>query len=389
MHYLLISDYYFPSVKSGAIIIGDLAEHISELGHQVTVITFSETQSERVEKRSFKNINILSIRSKWRNKNRIFRAISECFYSFQIKKLIKSNKELKFDYCICYSPSIFYGAALKLVRRVYNAPVYLIVRDIFPKWALDAGIIKKNLIYYFFKYVEKQLYENADYIGIESKNDMKYFVKYKSSNRVEVLNNWGSKIDIQSIPNITISENKKTQIIYGGNVGDAQDLLGLIKGINFKAIEEIAEITIIGAGDQMHLIRKYSKKERIPNLNILEQIPRSQYLERLKASDIGLVRLNARLKSNNFPLKMMGYLQLGMPILASVNSGNEIIELIEEHKIGAVSIAGDEEDFNNKLIDLAGDLQRLEQYKKNALSIFSSRFTVEVAVEQINRRLKV
>lgn len=389
MHYLLISDYYFPSVKSGAIIIGDLAEHISELGHQVTVITFSETQSERVEKRSFKNINILSIRSKWRNKNRIFRAISECFYSFQIKKLIKSNKELKFDYCICYSPSIFYGAALKLVRRVYNAPVYLIVRDIFPKWALDAGIIKKNLIYYFFKYIEKQLYENADYIGIESKNDMEYFVKYKSSNRVEVLNNWGSKIDIESIPNITISENKKTQIIYGGNIGDAQDLLGLIQGINFQAIEEIAEITIIGAGDQMHLIRKYSKKEHIPNLNILEQIPRSQYLERLKASDIGLVRLNARLKSNNFPLKMMGYLQLGMPILASVNSGNEIIELIEEHKIGAVSIAGDEEDFNNKLINLAGDLQRLEQYKKNALSIFSSRFTVEVAVEQINRRFKV
>ena len=61
----------------------------------------------------------------------------------------------------------------------------------------------------------------------------------------------------------------------------------------------------------------------------------------------------------------------------------------QQHRITNKFLKDHEEDFNNKLINLAGDLQRLEQYKKNALSIFSSRFTVEVAVEQINRRFKV
>ena len=386
MHYLLISDYYFPSVKSGAIIIGDLAEHIAEQGHLVTVITFNEAQDKKVQTHSANNITVVSLRSKWRDRNRILRAISECFYSFQIKKILKQDNKWQYDYCICYSPSIFYGAALKFIRETCKAPIYLIVRDIFPKWALDAGVLKKNIIFYFFKYIEKQLYQNADFVGIESKNDLEYFYAYKTPDSVEVLDNWGSKLDIKNIPCTLDTQKKKIQIIYGGNIGDAQDLLNLIRGIDFNAIEGLAELTIMGSGNQLQLIREYGQEHCISNLCVLDQVPRKEYLQHLKAADIGLVSLNSKLKSNNFPLKMMGYLQLGLPILASVNPGNEIIELIQEQKIGAVAIAGNHLDFNQKLIYLLSDLKKLQVYKENSLSLFEERFTVAASLNQINKR---
>ena len=42
-------------------------------------------------------------------------------------------------------------------------------------------------------------------------------------------------------------------------------------------------------------------------------------------ADIGLVCLSEKMSSNNYPLKMLGYMQLAKPILASVNKNNERI----------------------------------------------------------------
>ena len=64
------------------------------------------------------------------------------------------------------------------------------MRDIFPEWALDLGIIKKGPAYFFFKYISNFQNQVADTIGIQSKGNMKYFKKDKNIKKVEVLDNW-------------------------------------------------------------------------------------------------------------------------------------------------------------------------------------------------------
>ena len=84
----------------------------------------------------------------------------------------------QFDGVITYAPSIFLGPVAKKIKKNSQCKNYLIIRDIFPQWAVDLGLISNNwLPYFFFKLVEKNLYSTADIIGIQTLANMPYFKK--------------------------------------------------------------------------------------------------------------------------------------------------------------------------------------------------------------------
>ena len=50
MKIVLFSDYYYPTIKSGSIVIKDLANELTRLGHEAIVITFNENQNDFLTK---------------------------------------------------------------------------------------------------------------------------------------------------------------------------------------------------------------------------------------------------------------------------------------------------------------------------------------------------
>jgi O26-antigen biosynthesis N-acetyl-L-fucosamine transferase len=112
-------------------------------------------------------------------------------------------------------------------------------------------------------------------------------------------------------------------------------------------------------------------------------VERSVYWSILLKADIGLVSLGKNMKSHNLPLKMMGYMQLSKPILASVNNDNEIIQLIVENNIGLVSEASDVKNFNINLNSIISNEQARRLQGENSFKLFNNRFTVKHAAKQI------
>ena len=385
MNFILISDCYHPIISSASVIMGDLAKELQERGNQVTVVTFSPDINKSFEDDSIDSIRIIRIRVPTRKFGMIGRLLAEITYSFCIKRTLTKIEGLECDALICYSPSIFFGEGVKWIKQRFNVKAYLILRDIFPKWVVDAGIIKKGLLYRFFKYIELKLYKNVDIIGIESKSDINYFLRSVSEERVAVLNNWAPPINIKDISSGGKAELdiKKVNLLYGGNMGDAQDLLSLVKSIDTEILSDKAIITLIGSGNQTEEIRSYINSRSITNIIICPEVDRETYLEMLSKADIGIVSLNKKLKSNNFPLKMMGYIQLSKPILASVNPDNEIIDLINENNIGFVSVAGDHKTFNENLSVMINSPDVRAIQGKKAFGLFNKHFTVQSAVNQI------
>jgi len=386
MKIVLFSDYYYPIVKSGSIVISDLAKELTARGHEAIVITFNDNQSEKLTDTIEDGIRIVRIKTKLRAHGMIGRLLAEIRYSAMIINGLKELHIPSIDGLISYSPSIFYSKAITWLKKRYGIKTYLIVRDIFPKWLLDAGILKKGPLYFFFKSEEKKLYKSVDFIGIESKKDLDYFKKYLSGETLlEVLDNWGSSIDLNQIKNQRsqfLLENK-VNIIYGGNMGDAQDLYTLLSNIDDSLLDGKAMLTLIGNGHQVERIKSLIDEKNFKNVQLLEEVSQKKYLSILNEADIGLVSLNSNLKSNNFPLKMMGYIQQGKPILASVNQNNEIIEIIENSKIGKVSLAGDKEALNKNIALMINDKVQLKEQGVRALKIFNDRFTVNIAVDKI------
>jgi glycosyltransferase involved in cell wall biosynthesis len=265
------------------------------------------------------------------------------------------------------------------------------VRDIFPKWLLDAGILKPGLLFSFFKRVEQKLYKSVDFIGIESVKDLDYFKPYLNNlTHLEVLDNWGSSLEPLDIEeyNSSLLPSDRVNIIYGGNMADAQDLYSLLDDLVDSALDDKAFLTLIGSGHQLDNIKSLISSKNLKNVKLLDEVDQKTYLGILKKADIGLVSLNKKLKSNNFPLKMMGYIQLSKPILASVNENNEIINIIKNNDIGLVSVSGDSESFNKNLQDMIEDKEKIKIQGDNALTLFNSRFTVTIAIEKILKQFK-
>jgi O26-antigen biosynthesis N-acetyl-L-fucosamine transferase len=389
MNIIILTDYYSPIIKSGAIIIEDLAIELVSQGHKITIVTFTDNPKSSFEIFFDNNIRIIRLRVLTRKYGRLGRLFAEYRYSNLIIKNLINLEHLAFDYIICYSPSIFYGKAVNWIKKKTHAKAYLIIRDIFPEWAVDAGLLKRGALYKYFKSIETELYNSVDHIGIEANSDKNYFSKYFDLKNIEVLDNWSaSHREIEIGRHTNILSPGKINIVYGGNIGDAQDLLTLVNQIDHTILDDKAKLIIIGEGSQVSAIKRVIKDKNIRNINIIPAINRTEYLSVISNADIGLVSLNKKLLSNNYPLKMIGYMQYSLPILASVNSKNEIVRLINQKRFGLVSSADDVEAFNTNLLNLINDNELRLSMGQNSRDIFNKRFSVKSATKKILSHLK-
>ena len=74
-------------------------------------------------------------------------------------------------------------------------------------------------------------------------------------------------------------------------------------------------------------------------------------------------------------------MRAGLPVLASVNAGNEIIQMINKNGVGHASASENNEivaDLVEKLAD--GDVAAMSQ---NAQALFARRFAVDLATRKL------
>lgn len=229
MKIALISAHYPPQKTSCAVQMRDLARELLKMGHDPIVIVPVEKINNSTYVEKIDNIQILRIPTfKINNIGNIRRAINEILLPFimilELKKYLSLIKSL--DAVVWYSPTIFFGPLIKFIKKSSNCKSYLILRDIFPEWALDLGILKKNLIYYFLKFVANYQYSLADTIGVQTYSNLKYFnnLTIQEKDKIEVLNNWLSP-SINKKSSICINNTKlrnKKILVYIGNMGVAQ-----------------------------------------------------------------------------------------------------------------------------------------------------------------------
>jgi glycosyltransferase involved in cell wall biosynthesis len=378
----LIVVYYLPSTKSSAKIIFDLGIELLRCGHEVSIITTSETIKNPFELEIENGLNVLRFRTgKIDGASLGLRFINELLLSpliwYRGKKYFKENN---CDLVIWYSPSIFFSSLIRKIKHQNRCRSYLILRDIFPQWALDIGVLRRGILFDLLHWFEKRQYYCADYIGVQSPNNLAYFNKVSLRNRfnLEVLYNWTS-LEKVSLPifDFRVKYNLLGKIVffYGGNLGIAQDLDNLIRlAQNLKDVKE-AHILIVGEGSEASRLKGKIMELGLRNIEIHGSVTQDLYFAMLSEFDIGLISLDKKFKTTNFPGKMLGYMYFSKPILASINLGNDLQQLIESSNAGLVSINGNDEMFlNNALMLIKNhELRILQGYNGNLLlkNVFS------------------
>lgn len=398
MHLAFIIDDYLPdSTRVGSKMLHELALNFIANGHQVTVITPSVNhQSNSLDVIQIDEVSV------WRFANgpvkdvgKVKRAINETLMSFNAWRSI-SSKVTKdtFDGIVYYSPSVFFGPLVKKIKNKCECNAYLILRDIFPQWAIDAGIIStKSLITRYFRYFESLNYKNANAIGLMSEKNLELFQSIRPElKNTHVLFNWAAITPFGYIDQVDsirkqLALEDKIIFFYGGNIGHAQDMKNLMKLAKGLKEQSAAHFLFIGQGDEVELITRLASEWDLDNVTILPSITQFEFKRVLAEVDVGLFSLAKNHTAHNFPGKILGYMVESLPILGSVNPYNDLQEIINGADAGRVFVNGEDEALLAEAKRLLEDSKLRTRQGNSAFQLLNNKFSVEAAAKLIFKHL--
>lgn len=398
MHFAFVIDDYLPeSTRVGSKMLHELALEFITLGHVVTVITPNvNTKAAKLVISELDGVNIWRFANgKVKDVGKIKRAINETLMSFNAWRAISSNVEKNsFDGVVYYSPSIFFGSLVNKIKKKCQCKSYLILRDLFPQWAIDAKMIsEKSVITCYFRFFESLSYNAADNIGLMSKKNHQLFnLLHPQLKNTHVLFNWASATPVVTQPKYGSIRSRlnlidKVIFFYGGNIGHAQDMKNLMKLA--KGLKEFpkAHFLFIGQGDEVELIENLTKNWSLENVTILPSISQAEFKQVLSVVDVGLFSLAKNHTAHNFPGKILGYMVESLPILGSVNLGNDLHDIINNSEAGVVLLNGDDDKLLSSAKLLLEDDNKRLIYGENANKLLTEVFSVNSATETILKYL--
>ena len=390
MRIALIADTFPPLRSSGAVQLRDLSREFVSQGHQLTVILPSQKLNQLWKIEEKEGFQVIYLRApKLKDINYFRRTLGEILMPFLMRRSLRKSPLANeiWDGVVWYSPSIFHGPLVSKLKKISGCKSYLILRDIFPEWALDMGLMRRGLPYYFFSVIAQYQYSVADVIGVQASGNLTYFsdLPKKSTRRVEVLQNWLGKVSYKdcSIQLNNTSLAGRKIFIYAGNMGVAQGM-----GILLDLAEQLKErkdigFLFVGRGSFTKRLKEDTQSRKLDNVLFFDEIHPDEIPGLYAQCSIGLVALDERHKSHNIPGKFLTYLQSGLPVLANVNSGNDLAEIIRSKQVGKVSESNKVQDLleiaKELLIEIDGDsaiANRCHQF-------FEQDFSAKKAVHQI------
>ncbi len=395
MRILVLVDCYLPSCKSGAKQMHDLSVELLRYASNVTVLTASHEISSTIDFSMEEGVRVIRVRTpRIKGAGHVARAITEMRLSSLVwgrarRYLLNHPAEL----IIFYSPSIFWGALVHRLKSLWRCQTYLILRDIFPEWAAEAGVLSRGFVYKFFRRQAIKQYDSADVIAVQSPGDLAYFHANfpEMCHRLETLYNW-TRLHETSLPNTEyrrkLGLGNKVVFFCGGNLGIAQDVDNLLRLAASLRHDERIAFLFVGDGSESRRVQKAIVELGLSNGRYLPAVAQQEYLAMVSEFDVGLISLDRRLTNHNIPGKMLSYFYSGIPVLASVNPKNDLFGLLEENQAGRCAPNGDDARFRMAALELTENRDLRVQLGRNGRALLERDFTVETAAKQIVARVR-
>lgn len=391
MQVVLIADAFPPLRTSGAVQIRDLSLEFKNQGHEITVMLPSADIKKSWVLEDFDGVKVLRLYSpRIKDVNYIRRAFAELLMPFFMWINLRKSPlgKDRWGAIVWYSPSIFHGPFVKAIKQTSRCKSYLIIRDIFPQWAADMGLMsQRGLIYYFFNAVANFQYSVADIIGVQSSGNLQYFKKWANhkNRRVEVLQNWIQDSEISRC-SIELSHTKlagRRIFVYAGNMGVAQGVSVFIDLAELLITRLDIGFLFVGRGDDAMKIKDSIRMRGLDNTLFYDEIHPDEISGLFAQCAVGLVALDTKHRSHNIPGKFLTYMQAGLPVLARINACNDLVKIIQEDNIGRVVAEGDQDSLEFQALELLHLINSDSEIKNRCRALYLQLFSTEMAVKKI------
>ena len=386
MKILIISQYFYPENFR----INDLALELKERGHEITVLTGKPNYPQGVY---YKGYSFKENEDEYWNDRVPLRArktgainLVRNYISF-VWNANKRVKTLSDDYDLIYvfevSPITVALPAIKLKKKT-NIPIIMNVQDLWPENIVAVTGINNSIINFFLDKLVNYIYRNTDLIlsaspafidkiqeRVENKSKVKYWPQYSVVGRNNKFIN-------------SIFDSQKFNIVFTGNIGEAQGL-----EIVINSAKELKNTNIIfhlvGDGrNRTYLEKEVKKNNLIDKVIFYGQVNETEIPKFLMSADMALLILNPNpIFDMTLPAKLQTYLACGCPILGCVQGISK--KIIDENRVGITTDHVTVQDFIKVCKNLAENKNTIKIYSQNAITYSQNNFNKSLLIDKLER----
>ncbi len=341
-------------------------------------------------------IDVLRIKSHefTRVSNPIKKALA--YQEYVIKQLYYTKKVFgkeKVDLIFSHSlpPELAY--VVKGLKKHFACKFYIHQSDFTWQDAVALGYFhKSNPVALYYRYWERKVFELADYIGCPTEGTVDFIRKEYPQLPIERFHVIPyCQRDITVEPNWEIREQYglkgKFVCVYGGSVGAAQRIEHMVELAELCQEYDEIRFVLLGRGNYLDSIKQMVNEKNLKNFVFIDFMPQDQYLSFLSTCDTGLIILNEKTGSPNFPSKTMSYLSMGIPVLAAVDYVTDFGCFLEKKNAGLWAYSDDTVSLKEKLLKYyQSDIFRNE-IKNNGRNVYEELMTPEKVYNSIIKSL--
>lgn len=267
----------------------------------------------------------------------------------------------KVDLVFAMSPPLTLGPTGWLTGVCRRAPLLFNIQDVFPDAAVRTGAITNRWVIRAASMLERFSYHRAAAVTVLSddlRQNVAKKVRLSHRDRVHVITNFVDTDAIEPQDRMTVYRSElgigaEPVVLYAGNVGFSQSL-DLVVG----AARRCPDLAFVVNGDGAARVDLERSAADVSNLRFAGYQPIGRLAEVLATGDVHVVPLRSGLGDVSVPSKTYSSLAAGRPVVASIDAGTEIPQLLVASGAGIDVPPDDLEAFVTAIRTLVDDPER-------------------------------
>jgi glycosyltransferase involved in cell wall biosynthesis len=369
MKILIIHQNFVDNQHPGGTRHFELAKHLQSRGHEVTIVAGNVdylTGKVIVPTRwgmavqQMDGVRVLRAYT-YPSLHRSFKWRVFSFLTFMVTSILAGLRAGRADLVMGTSPPIFQLPSAWLVAVLTWRPFLLEVRDLWPEFAIDMGILRNPMLIRAARWVERFFYGRATHIVVNSPAYRDYLVEKKQipPGKVTLVANG---VDCSMFDPAARGEEVRAQFgwttefvaTYAGALGQANDLPTLLRAAAHLRDDPHIRIFICGGGKEEQNLRGLAQEMKLTNVTFGGAFPKQRMREVLAASDVCIALLqNIPMFSTTYPNKVFDYMAAGRPTVLGIDG--VIRDVMESARGGVFVPPGNDRLLADAIRQLAGD----------------------------------
>jgi colanic acid biosynthesis glycosyl transferase WcaI len=348
---VVLCPHFAPDLAPTGVVMTRIVTELAARGHELHVVTALPWyrnhaiesgwggrlwRTEKTEWGSIIRVHPFPGKSK---SNLLRRALGFIAFSYAvgIRSVHADGRPFKVDGVLAMSPPLTLGLTGWFTKIIRRAPLVFNIQDVFPDAAIQTGAISNKKIIAAAKWLERMSYQRSDAVVLLSQDlrtNIANKIDKKFHQRLHVIPNFVDTSAITPQDRMTAYRSElgigdQLVVMYAGNVGFSQSL-----NLVVDAAARFPDIAFVINGDGAARKKLEEDCAQLANVYFGDYQPIERLSEVLATGDIHLVPLRAGLASVSVPSKSYSILAAGRPMLAAIDPGTEIPNMLEQSGAG-------------------------------------------------------